>query len=335
MSDKRIAPIYDPVLKSSPMFKELSELELNAIATFLEPRKAKKGEVIFTEGAAGEEMFIMVSGRISAWVNNAEGTRQQMFEISPGDFFGEMSIIANESRSASLTAVVDSELLVFHGIDFYRIIFEHPMIGVKILTAIREVQNIWLEQISRHLSDLMRWGETARRRAVCDELTGLYNRRFLEKSASDRFEAGFLGLRSVSLLMMDLDNIHAINERHGSRGGDLVFIATAEVLRSVTRTGDICARLSGDEFAILLPDTNFEEARAIAERIRHTLTTQKIIVPQNPDGTGQAEIFVSTSIGIAAAPAHADTWENLYMAADNALHNSKLLGRNRVEVAAL
>ena len=328
-------PISNPVLKASPLFEGLSELELNAVTTFLEPRKIKKDEVIFTEGAVGEEMFILISGRISAWVNSADGNRHQLFEIKPGDFFGEMSIIANESRSASLTAIVDSDLVVFHGIDFYRIIFEYPMIGVKILTAIRKVQNIWLDQVSRHLSDLMRWGETARRRAVCDELTGLYNRRFLEKTAQDRFEAGLVGLRNVSLLMMDLDKIHAINERHGSKGGDLVFIATADVLRSSTRPGDICARLSGDEFAILLPDTNVEEAHAVAERIRYNLTAQKIIVPQDPGGTGQTEVSVSTSIGIASAPVHADTWKSLTLAADKALHNSKLLGRNRVEVAAL
>jgi len=333
MSGKRIAPIYDPVLKASPLFEELSELELNAIATFLEPCGVKKEEVIFTEGAAGEEMFILVSGRISAWVNHVDGSRHQIFEVKPGDFFGEMSIIANESRSATLTAAVDSELLVFHGIDFYRIIFEHPMIGVKILRAIRKVQNIWLDQISKHFGDLMRWGETARRRAICDELTGLYNRRFLEESAKDRFEKNVVGLRGVSLLMVDLDNIHTINERHSSKGGDLVFIAAADVFRSTARPGDIYARLSGDEFAILLPDTNPNEARALAEKIRQNLMTKKIIVPQNPDGTGQTEVFVSTSIGIASAPVHANTWEELNLAADSALHNAKILGRNRVEVA--
>ena len=56
----RIAPIYDPVLKASPLFEALSELELNAVAAFLEPHKIKKGEVLFTEGAAGEEMFVLV-----------------------------------------------------------------------------------------------------------------------------------------------------------------------------------------------------------------------------------------------------------------------------------
>ena len=133
--------------------------------------------------------------------------------------------------------------------------------------------------------------------------------------------------------MMDLDKIHEINERHGVKGGDLVFIATADVLRSTTRPGDICARLSGDEFAVLLPDTDHDGARIIAEKIRKNIITKKIIVPKNPEGDGITEVVISTSIGIASAPAHANSWEKLSVAADNALHNSKALGRNRVEVA--
>ena len=329
----RLAPVHDPVLKKSPLFEELSELELNAVAAFLEPRRIKKDEVIFNEGNSGEEMFVLVSGKISAWVSQADGTQRLMFEISPGDFFGEMSIIANESRSATLHAKVDSELLVFHGIDFYRIIFEHPIIGSKMLKAIRKVQNIWLEQTSRYLSDLMRWGETARRRAIIDELTGLYNRRFLEESAIGRFAHGTVGLRSVSLMMMDLDKIHRINESHGTSGGDLVFISVAGILRSTTRTGDICARLSGDEFAVLLPDTGPEEALGIAERVRQTMASNKIAIPKKPGAAEKTEIIVFTSIGIATAPIHADSWANLLLAADNALYRSKDLGRNRVEIA--
>ena len=333
MTDKKMAPVNDPVFKSSPLFEYLSELELNAVAAFLEPRRIKCGEVIFNEGAAGEEMFILISGMISASVKRVDGTSRVMFEIKPGDFFGEMSIIASESRSATLIAKVDSRLLVFHGIDFYRIIFDHPIIGAKMLKAIRKVQNVWLEQTSSSLSDLLRWGETARRRAVIDELTGLYNRRFLEESAHDRFTHGSVGLRSVSLLMMDLDKIHIVNENHGIKAGDLVFIEVAKMLRTITRSGDICARLSGDEFAVLLPDTEPKEALEMAERIRQTIASSKISVPKSPDSPEQTEITVFTSIGIAAAPIHADSWEQLMLTADTALRQSKELGRNRVEIA--
>ena len=333
MSALRIAPVNDPVLKASPLFASLSELELNAVAAFLDPRTVKRGEVIFTEGAAGEEMFILISGKISGWVGQIDGSGRPMFEIRPGDFFGEMSIIANETRSATLTALTDTELLALHGIDFYRIIFEHPMIGIKMLKTIGKVQNSWLEETSKYLSDLLRWGETARRRAVSDDLTGLYNRAFLDESATGRFEEGSVGTRSLSLLLLDLDRFHQVNSRYGSRAGDMVFVATADVLNSSTRAGDICSRLSGDEFAVLLPDTGTEEARHIADRILRTMASRKILVPKNPEGAGQTEIIVNASIGIASAPANADSWENLFLAADNALRSAKERGRNRVEIA--
>ena len=318
-------------LKASHFLESLSGLELEAVTPFLETRIIKSGEAIFREGETGHEMFIIISGKIDAWVNQTDGTQRWMFGLKEGDFFGEMSIIAHESRSATLVAKENTELLVLHGTDFYRIIFEFPMIGVKMLNVIRNVQNTWLEQTSKHLGDIMRWGETARRRAIIDELTGLYNRRFLEESASDRFEKG-LGLRSISLMMMDLDKIHDVNTKHGIRGGDLVFISTAEVLRSCTRTGDICARLSGDEFAILLPDTGPNDARVIAEKVRKSMLTREVTVPLRPDGSGEAKIIVQTSIGIASAPIHTDCWDGLLLAADSALRRSKELGRNRVEV---
>jgi len=333
MKNEMVAPVYDPVLKSSPLFRDLSDLEHNAALAFLEPRKIKKGKLVFKEGSTGEEMFVLVSGEISAFVKQADGTDRLMFEIKPGDFFGEMSIIAGESRSATLIAKNDAEVFVLHGIDFYRIIYEHPMIGIKMLKAIGKVQNTWLEQTSRHLGDLMRWGETARRRAIGDELTGLYNRRFLEESANQRFEKGLVGLRNFSLMILDLDYIHKINESYGTKAGDLVFIGVADVLRTTTRTGDICARLSGDEFAVLLPDMGHDEAFEIAEKVRSTIADNKFIVPDSPEGKKQIKINICTSIGIASAPAHADNWEKLFKTADNALHSAKEQGRNRVHVA--
>ncbi|MCL2069389.1 MAG: GGDEF domain-containing protein [Treponema sp.] len=331
--DRIKAMVHDPVLKKTLLFEYLSELELNAVLAFMEPRRIKGGETVFKEGAAGEEMFILVSGGIQAWLGQADGTRRMMFEIKPRDFFGEMSIIANESRSATLITTMDTELLALHVIDFYRIVFEHPMIGMKILQAIGKVQNSWLEQTSKHLGDLMRWGETARRRAIIDELTGIYNRRFLEESANKRLDQVSNMTRSLSLVMMDLDKIHEVNTKHGTKGGDMVLTFAAEVIRSVTRVGDICARLAGDEFAILLPDTDHEEARSIAEEICQAMLSIKVSVPDRPEGTGRTRIIVSSSLGVASAPLHAKRWSDLSLAADKALSRAKEMGRNRVEVA--
>jgi diguanylate cyclase (GGDEF)-like protein len=223
--------------------------------------------------------------------------------------------------------------MVLQGIDFYRIVFEHPMIGVKLLKAIGVVQNQWLDQSSKHLGDLMRWGETARRRAITDELTGLYNRSFLEESVKDRFDQGSVGLRKMSLMMLDLDRVHVINERHGPRAGDLVIIAVADILRALMRSGDIAARLAGDEFAVLLPDTELEDARLVAERVREAVQAQEVPVPRAPGTAETVSIRIRTSIGIAVAPTHARDVENLVFAADMALRKAKEGGRNRVHTA--
>ncbi|MDR1105794.1 MAG: GGDEF domain-containing protein [Treponema sp.] len=327
------SPITDPVLVKSPLFANMSELEFNAITAFLERRRVKKGTTIFMEGDAGEDMFIFLAGSLSAFVSQSDGTQRWLFDIKKGDFFGEMSVIAHEPRSATLTAKEDTDVMVLQGIDFYRIIFEHPMIGVKMLKAIGSVQNQWLDQTSKHLSDLMRWGETARRRAITDELTGLYNRRFLEESIKDRFDQGSVGLRKMSLMMLDLDRVHAINERHGPQAGDQVIITVADVLRLVMRSGDIAARLSGDEFAVLLPDTDAVEAKMVAERIRESVMKKEVMVPKSPGAPEKVPINIRTSLGIAVAPTHAKNLEGLLFAADGALRKAKELGRNRVELA--
>ncbi|MDR2028941.1 MAG: GGDEF domain-containing protein [Treponema sp.] len=332
-NNKIISPISDPVLVKSPLVSQMSALEFNALIAFMERRRVRKGNVLFNEGDVGEEMFVLLSGQLSAYVCQSDGTQRWMFNIPPGDFLGEMSIIANEPRSMTIIASEDSDVMVLQGIDFYRIVFEHPVIGIKMLTAIGDVQNIWLDQSSRHLKDLMRWGETARRRAITDELTGLYNRRFLEESLKDRFEHGSVGFRKMSLMMMDLDRVHEINERYGPSVGDRVIITVAEVLRTLMRSGDISARLAGDEFAILLPDTDGGDAKRIAERVRETVSIQQISVSLKSGSHEELPINIRTSIGIAVAPTHADNEKELVLTADRALRKAKDLGRNRVELA--
>jgi diguanylate cyclase (GGDEF)-like protein len=323
----------NPVLVNSPLFKGLSELELNAVTAFLERRKIKQGEAVFNEGDAGEDMFILLSGDLSAFVAQSDGTQCYMFSIPPGDFFGEMSIIADEPRSATISATMDSEVVVFQAIDFYRIIYEHPMIGVKMLFAIAAVQNIWMDRTAQHMRDLMSWGETARRRAITDDLTGLYNRHFLDTSIRERLSNGSLELRKMSLLIMDLDNIHEVNTKYGSRAGDRILTAVAEVLRKLMRTGDICTRLEGDEFAVLLPDVDGVAAKRVAERIRETVSIQKIAVVSPEENGEPVVISIHTSIGIAEAPASLEEDGNsLFDRAHEALKKAKAGGRNRVEL---
>ncbi|MDR1618857.1 MAG: GGDEF domain-containing protein [Treponema sp.] len=334
MSEKHgYSPAADPVLITSPLFANMSELEFNAVTAFLERFRVGKGSALFREGDTGEDMFILLSGALSAFKTQSDGTQRLMFDILPGSFFGEMSVVAGETRSATIIAQEDASVMVLQGIDFYRIVYEHPMIGIKMLKAICEVQNQWYEQNSKKHGDLTRWGERARRRAITDELTGLYNRRFLEESVQDRFEQGLVGLRKISFLMLDLDKVHAINEAYGPQAGDEIIKSAAGVLRGCMRSGDIAARLSGDEFAILLPDTDEGDACILAEKVREAVMKQVVQVPKTPGSPEKTPISTRTSIGVAVAPTHAKNMEGLIFAADSALRKAKDRGRNRVELA--
>ncbi|GHU84243.1 diguanylate cyclase [Spirochaetia bacterium] len=335
MNDELDAALGSPieVLMDAPMFSGMSELEFTAVTAFMERRRIRKGVIVFNEGDKGEELFILIAGSLIASITQPDGVKCLLFNVPQGSFFGEMSVIAREPRSATITAEEDSDVLVLQGIDFYRILYEHPMIGVKLLKAIGKVESGWLENSARHLNDLMRWGETARRRAVTDELTGLNNRRFLEDSIKERFHQGSLGSREMSLMMIDMDKIHEINERHGSQAGDIVISAFADIIRAAVRTGDIAARLSGDEFSVLLPDTGEEGAKDIARRIRTAVNEIEVPVPAAPGAAARVPITIRASIGIAVAPTHASSGESLFYAADTALRKAKALGRDRVELA--
>jgi diguanylate cyclase (GGDEF)-like protein len=196
------------------------------------------------------------------------------------------------------------------------------------------VQNGWLNDNATYLRDLIQWGETARHRAVTDELTGLHNRSFLEESINGRFKYGAVGARKISLIMIDMDKVHEINERYGPAGGDKVIIATAGILKSMARSGDIAARLSGDEFAVMLPDTAKEGAVALAEEIRKNVSLQTVSV-QRPNSVETDELHIKISLGIAIAPDHADNTRDLLFTADEALRKAKELGRNQVAVYGL
>jgi len=325
--------VLHPTLSETLLFSELNEDEFKIVASALEPLFIKKGEPVFREGDAGKDLFILFSGALKAFGTQADGNQRLLFDLKQrGNIFGEMSMVADQPRSMTISAAENSVVFMFRITDFYRILAQYPIIGFKILKAIIIVENQKLNQSSESYNDLIRWGETARRRAITDEMTGLYNRRFLEDSIKERFSNQSMNSRSVSLLMIDLDKLHSVNARYGPQIGDLVITAAAGAIRSCLRPTDIPTRLAGDEFAVLLPDTNKKNAINVAKRIRENIAKMQVKVPAGPGIDENDLIFIQASIGITTAPDHANTPQEFVSAADSALKKAKELGRNRAEV---
>ena len=166
--------------------------------------------------------------------------------------------------------------------------------------------------------------------SITDSLTGLLNRRYLEERLSEELERSKRHRFSMSFMMIDIDDFKHYNDRNGHQAGDLALEMTAQCLKSALRSADVASRYGGEEFSILLPQTNFSEAQAIAERIR-----RRVERTQYPHGKAQPLGAVTVSIGISAFGPKLDTPASIIGAADHALYVAKSRGKNRVEPYSL
>lgn len=315
-------------LSGSRLFSAMSPLELAAIESFLERRRLAPGEVLFREGEVGSELYIVRSGLMGSWVAQADGTRRDLYEFRPGDQFGEMAVIETAPRTATCYAKEPTELYVLAAIDFYRLVWEHPMIGVKLLTALVGVMARWLDEASGFLGDMVRWGEAARKRSITDDLSGLFNRRFLDDALRLRFSRGSPETRQSSLLMLDIDRFREINAAFGPSAGDAVIANVSAAFGRLVADPGLAARLSGDEFAVFLPACPLDDAAVLAERLRAAAEALYLEFRSGP-GAEPRRVAITVSIGAAEGSDRADA---LVAAADRALFAAKGAGRNRVVV---
>lgn len=168
--------------------------------------------------------------------------------------------------------------------------------------------------------------EKAKRRALVDELTGTYNRRFLDEILAKMVLPDERRRRqSLSVLMIDLDHFKVVNDTFGHHVGDTVLKAIAGAMHRALKSSDILVRYGGEEFTVVLPQTDAQGAMVVAERLRTAVADLSLrrLAPAAPE-------HITISIGVAAFPTHATTVDDLLRIADEALYRAKALGRNRV-----
>lgn len=169
--------------------------------------------------------------------------------------------------------------------------------------------------------------EALRRHATLDHLTGLWNRRMLLEQLDRELNRVRREKRPLSVIMVDIDRFKSVNDTHGHAAGDDVIRATARTLQSQVREYDFVGRYGGEEFIILVPGCDTNDARTIAERVRARVEADPIV-------TGKESLRVTASFGLASTAVAGLDPSALIQAADEALYRAKTGGRNRVEVAA-
>lgn len=175
--------------------------------------------------------------------------------------------------------------------------------------------------IYSNVTDIVRTAREMERLASVDGMTGIYNRRHFLALADREWDRARRYQRPLSLLMIDIDYFKAINDRFGHQIGDQTIVHVAKIAASSKRTCDLLARIGGEEFAILLPETDAGPAQLVAERLRCQIAGCPPPRPAHP---------ITVSIGIATADAHMSSISDLMKVADHALYAAKHAGRNKV-----
>jgi diguanylate cyclase (GGDEF)-like protein len=164
--------------------------------------------------------------------------------------------------------------------------------------------------------------------AAIDWLTGLYNRRHFETLARAELARCQRYMRPLTILMIDIDHFKAVNDRFGHAAGDRVLQTVAAVCRAAKRDSDVVARVGGEEFALMLPETAEQAAHHFAERLRQQVRDCSPAI----DGE---KLDIAVSIGIAAATLSTSGIDSLLRRADQALYEAKRSGRDRVAVSRI
>jgi len=161
--------------------------------------------------------------------------------------------------------------------------------------------------------------------AITDALTGLFNRRYMETHLAALVEQAAARGKPITVLVLDIDYFKAINDTHGHDAGDEVLREFALRIRKSIRNIDLACRYGGEEFVIVMPETDMAVATMVAERLRRRIASEPFLIQDGAHG-----LDVTISVGIAALDGPADTAAAVLKRADTALYRAKRDGRNRV-----
>ncbi|HYG99863.1 MAG TPA: diguanylate cyclase [Terriglobales bacterium] len=209
--------------------------------------------------------------------------------------------------------------------------YSETLLGVLNVESTRE--NAFLQQevlILRTLADLLATAlhnvfvfQNMQQQSITDSLTGVKTRRFFIEALQAEWKRASRSGRPFSVVLLDLDNFKEVNDTRGHLEGDLVLARVARVLEQKCRQSNVVARYGGDEFVILMPETNLEQGQALSERLRLWLSTDPML----------RDLRITGSFGLATYPLHGTLAEEVLRVADAGMYVSKHAGGNRVSTA--
>jgi diguanylate cyclase (GGDEF)-like protein len=331
-------------LKNLNFLRSLSNADIQKIAAVCREIQMDEGKEIFAEGSLGRHFYIILKGAVEIWKSHGAPHQDLIVVSREGEAFGELALIDDVPRSATVITRTPATLLTIHRDDFHKVLKGSAVISFSMLQSLtamvrertdrfvddlrernRNLQEAYA-QLKQEIEDRRQVQEQLHHQAFHDHLTGLPNRaHFLKRLDGIMAEAREKRRYNYAVLYMDIDRFSVINESFGHLAADRILKAAADRLKVCLRRSEVLARFSGDEFALLMEDlAEPEDAVRVAERVHRELSVPFIVRGK--------DVFVTVSIGIVPGIPQYVSTVDILRDADIAMYGAKALGQGQYQV---
>lgn len=319
MSKKRKKHLVARELERIFLFKGIEPNKILSLLRDCPVVCLEQGEVVISQGQVNHSCYFILSGSLRIHLDTVDSPPLSV--LYPGESVGEISLLDGELASAHVICHEACELLVLPDETFWSLISaSHDFSRNLLFLTIRRLRN---SNVS--MSASFKKQREFQLTATIDDLTGLYNRRWLKKMLDRQMRRSQYSKDPLSILVIDVDHFKKFNDNHGHLAGDHVLRLVAQTMINSVRPTDLVTRYGGEEFIIILPNTERAGARVVAERFCHEMSAMTITTKED-----LALPKVTVSVGVAQMR-EGEEMEDLIRRADQALYQAKENGRNRVE----
>ena len=313
------SPEIFKVLQTAPLFQGVPAKLLVEKLSESRLRTLNSGEALLVPGQANNVIYMIISGRLS--IQEKDAGIEPIAMLGEGECVGEESFIGDVHVSAYVIAVTDCKLLAIEHAPLWELIDSSHQAARNMLSAlsmrIRPVAQIVTESHEDH------HGFSGA--AIVDEMTGLYNRQWIEEKINRYLRRLDFDKRPNCLMMVEIDRFKELDDKYGQLGSEQVLRDTARAMLSCLRPDDQAGHFLGEQFAVFMPHTNLADGCTAAERLRAAINESVIVLPN-----GDALPPISVSLGVSMASPD-DTWDSLFARANEALRQAVESGGNRVK----
>jgi diguanylate cyclase (GGDEF)-like protein len=311
----------------TPFLKLLAWVEQKQKNQTLEERICQPGEIIICENEPGDIFYLIRSGQAVVIKGDFQAPTILGFRQS-GDAIGEMALLENMPRSATVIALNTMFLWCLSREMFYKFLGENPAFSIDLMSMlswrVRESDEERMRGYVREKQQVEAL-ESLSKQATRDPLTGLFNRRYLDEILRGEIVRARQNGSTVGIIMADIDHFKYINDLYGHKAGDLMLQALGDLFKKCVRTADIVCRYGGEEFVVVMPGASVSTVNRCAEEIRSKCHALRLAYKNH-------EIRTTISLGAATYPQHGSSGDEVLVHADQSLYRAKQEGRNRVVV---